>query len=227
MYYCKVFERYLRSSAPRPRRARTSMYDRKVFERYLRPDEERQLFATVAQYADVLAQRDLAWMRLLRQTGIRVGSLAGLTVDDARQALREKRLQVRGEHSKGGRGYSVLLNKKALTALRDLLRIRREIGRPDFGEAPLVVSRKNTGKGMSVRSFQDRMQHWRTAAGLSVEASPHWFRHTLAKRIVERSTAKDPRAIVQHALGHANIISGAVYTFPDREDLEQSMEEAS
>ena len=205
------------------------MYERKVFERYLRPDEERRLFAAVGNRAELLAQRDYAWMRLLRQTGIRVGSLAGLTVDDVRQALREKRLQVRDEIAKKDRGYVVHLNKKAVQALRDLLRIRRELGHPEIGDAPLVMSRKAgaTGKGMSVRAFQDRMQHWRQAAGLTVEASPHWWRHTLAKRLVERSTAKDPRTIVQHALGHASIVSGAVYTFPDRDDLQMAMEEAS
>lgn len=205
------------------------MYARKVFERYLRPQEERLLFGAVARFADVLAQRDHAWMRLLRQTGIRVGSLAGLTIGDARLALRDKRLQLRKAITKGELGYSVPLNKKAQTALRDLLRIRREQGQGFVDEAPLIVSRKYgaTQRGMSIRAFQDRMQHWRRIAGLPVEASPHWFRHTLAKRIVERSTAKDPRAIVQHALGHSNIISGAIYTFPDREDLENGLEEAS
>lgn len=219
------------------------MYERKVFERYLRPKEERQLFATVGNRADLLAQRDYAWLRLLRHTGIRVGSLAGLTVDDARLALaglksvkgkrfeelRGHRLRIRGAIAKGEHGYEMPLNKIALQALLDLLRIRRELGHAEIGDAPLVMSRKAgaTGKGMSVRAFQDRMQHWRQAAGLTVECSPHWLRHTLAKRIVERSTSTDPRAIVQHALGHSNIISGAIYTFPDREDIEQSMEEAS
>ena len=219
------------------------MYERKVFERYLRPDEERQLFATVGNRADLLAQRDYAWMRLLRQTAIRVGSLAGLTVEDARLALgglksvqgkrfadlRGHRLRVRNDIAKKKRGYEVALNKAALQALLDLLRIRRELGHAEIGDAPLVMSRsaRATGKGMSVRAFQDRMQHWREAAGLAVEASPHWFRHTLAKRIFERSTATDPRGAVQHALGHASIISGAVYTFPDRDELELTMEEAS
>ncbi|HFD81026.1 MAG TPA: site-specific integrase [Gammaproteobacteria bacterium] len=198
---------------------------RQVFERYLRSHEERRLLACVAKYGDPLARRDHAWMRLMRHTGLRVGSLAALTVEDAQEALRAHRFRVRAEAAKGGRGYQVPLNRKAEAALRDLLRIRRELGHPQTPEAPLVMSRNH--RGMSIRSYQARMRMWCARADLGVQASPHWFRHTLAKRIIERSTARDPRAIVQHALGHTSIVSTAVYTWPDRDDIERAMEEAS
>ena len=201
------------------------MHQRHVFERYLRPDEERRLLRFIARVNDIYAARDHAWMRLLRQTGLRIGSLARLTVGEAQDALREHRLVVAADKAKGGRGYSVLLNRRAQQALRDLLRIRREMGHAPVPDQPLIMSRNH--RAMSVRSYQSRMRNWVIAAGLGVEASPHWFRHTLAKRIIERSTARDPRAIVQHALGHANIVSTAVYTWPDRDDIERAMEEAS
>ena len=41
---------------------------RQVFERYLTVVEERRLLAHVAQFADLQARRDHAWMRALRQT---------------------------------------------------------------------------------------------------------------------------------------------------------------
>jgi site-specific recombinase XerD len=201
------------------------MYNRVVFERYLTEAEERQLMSYVGGLASLLARRDHAWMRLLRQTGIRVGSLAGLTVFDARQALKSHQIACEPDHAKGGRGYYAHANRRALQALRDLLSIRRELGHAEIPEAPLIMSRNH--RGMSVRSFQARMRQWTRAAGLEVEASPHWFRHTLAKRLVARSTARDPLGIVQHALGQSARSSTAIYTFPDREDLELAMEEAS
>lgn len=201
------------------------MYHRNVFERYLTQSEEKQLLATVAQYQEILARRDHAWMQLLRQTGIRVGTLAGLTVDDAREALRIRRMTVHADNAKGGHGYQVLVNRRAATALRTLLGIRREMGYAPIPDQPLVMSRNH--QGISVRSLQDRMRKWVLAAGITTPATPHYFRHTLAKRIIERSTASDPRAIVQHALGHSNIANSAIYTYPDRADLERSMEEAS
>ena len=198
---------------------------RKVFHRYLTEPQEKSLFTTVKQYAGIHARRDYAWMLLLRQTGIRVNPLAELTVDDARQALKSGYLHLRGETNKGGREHEVFLNTKAQAALRDLLAIRAEMGHIQEGDAPLIMSRKH--QGMSVRSFQARMKAWCLAAGLDCQASPHWFRHTLAKRIMQRSTAKDPRGIVQAALGHGHIQSTLIYTLPDKEEVAAAMREAA
>ncbi len=80
---------------------------------------------------------------------------------------------------------------------------------------------------MSIRSFQERVTHWCQVARLEVMVSPHWFRHTLAKRIMKNSTAQDPRGVVQGALCQKSINSTSIYTLPDREDIEQAMEEVS
>lgn len=193
-----------------------------VFTRYLKRDEERQLLAHVGQYNDVLARRDHAWMRLLRHTGIRVGSMAAITVGDARDAVAYQRLVLR--RVKGGRSYTVPLNKEARSAVRDLIRIRREQGHPMIADDALVMSRKR--QGLAIRSYQARMKGWIEAAGLDIAATPHWFRHTLAKRMVAQSTAQNPIGVVQGALGHRSPQSTAVYTKPDREDIERAMEEA-
>ena len=193
------------------------------FNRYLSISEERQLLNHVKQFADVLAQRDHAWMRLLRQTGVRVGALSQLTVWDARQALVNGNLLLRADIQKTDVDHSVFINRKARQALLDLLRLRKTMGHAEHPEAPLIMSRNH--RAMSVRSFQHRMQKWRESAGLPVDASPHWFRHTLAKRIMKNSTAEDPRGVVKVVLGHAEWSSTAVYTQPDKEDIQGVMEE--
>lgn len=198
---------------------------RRVFERYLRPEEERQLFKTIAQYADLQSQRDLVWMRFMRQTGIRVATMAGLNVSDAREAMTTHYLTLRPEITKGEHGGKIFVTKRGRAALRQLLRIRRQQGHAEQMDAPLVMSRKH--QRMSIRAYQQRMQHWGKVAGLSVKASPHWWRHTLAKRIMKCSTAQDPRGVAQVMLNHADIKSTAVYTLPDREDVEQALEEVS
>lgn len=199
-------------------------YHRAVFHRYLKRDEEQQLLSYVGQFRDVQARRDHAWMRFLRHTGLRVGSMAAITVEDARDALARQHLQVRGDTAKNGRGYVVPLNKSARSALSELLKIRREQGHPMIGGAPLVMSRK--GQALSVRSYQARAKKWVRESGLDVEATPHWFRHTLAKRVMAQSTAEDPRGIVAGALGHSDLRSTTVYTMPDREDVARGLEEA-
>lgn len=197
---------------------------RAVFERYLTPAEEKALFGYVAQFKDPLAHRDHGWMRLLRHTGIRVGSLAGLTCVDAVRGLETGYLVAADAHAKGKRGYRVPLNKAAQSALRDLLKVRRAMGFPPLPDEPLVITYR--GGGMSVRSYQSRMAQWREEAGLPVAASPHWFRHTLAKRVIAQSTARDPLGVVQAALGHSCRQSTAVYALPDREEVAHALEEA-
>lgn len=197
-----------------------------VFERYMTPREERQLFATVSRHGGILARRDHAWMRAMRFTGIRVGALSRLTVGDVREGLRTGYLELRPEIQKGKRRHKVYLaRRKARPAFRKLLSIRREMGYPEVDDGPLIMSRNH--RGMSVRSFQARMKFWREAAGLSVDVSPHWFRHTLAKRLMSQSTAENPLQVVQGVLGHASVSTTAVYTRPDREALEQALEDAS
>lgn len=196
-----------------------------TMERYLTPQEERQLFAAVSRINDIYAQRDYAWMRLLRNTGIRVGSLAALTVGDAEDGLATGNLPINPEFAKRGKGGHVPLNKNARNALRDLLRIRANMGHPKDRSGRLIMGRKH--RGLSVRSFQDRMKHWREEAGLPVQVSPHWFRHTLAMRIMENSTSANPLGVVKRVLLHSDISSTAIYTKPSREDVANSLEAAS
>ena len=204
---------------------------RRVFERYLREDEERRLFAALRRMAgtgnheQLIALRDYGWMRLLRYTGIRVGTLAGLTVGDAKEALCSHYLTLRPEITKGHRAGKVYCTRRALESLRVLLRVRRAQGQPDLMDAPLICSTKR--RAMSVRSFQTRMRYWAGEAGLEVRPSPHWWRHTLAKRLMRNSTADDPRAVVMHTLNHADINATVVYTMPDREDIERALDEVN
>lgn len=193
--------------------------------RYLTVSEEKTLFKTVDGVAGILAQRDGAWMLLLRQTGMRLGSLAGLTVADARHGLATNYLELKDEHAKRGNGYQVFLNKTSKSCLRVLLRNRTEMGYTAEPDMPLVMGRNH--KGLSIRSFQSRMRIWVDMSCIAMPASPHWFRHTLAMRIMAQSTANNKLGIVQSALGHHTADATMIYTRPNREDIALAMEEAS
>lgn len=198
---------------------------RKVFERYLTEKEELLLFKHIARFSgDVLAQRDHAWMTFLRHTGLRVGTLAQLTVADARAMLASDTVHVDDSIAKGHRGYETPLKKAAAAALRKLLSIRREQGFENAAGEPLIMSQRR--RALSVRSLQARMKFWVRDAKLPVDASPHWLRHTLAKRIMANSEARDPGAIVQIALGHRHRETTAIYTLPDRAEVRAALEAA-
>lgn len=221
---------------------------RKDFNRYYTEAEEKSLFKILRNTDNVLAKRDLAWMQLLRFTGIRIGILAGkilknesgrkngkgealtlqeanstpgvgriigLTVGEAKNALQTGYLTHRPDISKTKSSGHVFLTKNAKTALNELLKVRRQMGYAENADDQLILGQKNNG--LSTRQFQERFSYWANLAGL--EGSPHWMRHTTAKRIMKNSTAENPTAIVQNILDHKSINSTTVYTNPDKEDI--------
>ena len=167
-------------------------------DKYFTEEEERTLFVTIDKVKGAIAERDWAWMYLLRHTGIRIGALAGLTIADARNGLATGRLELKAVHAKREQAHEVPLNKKAKIALRKLIRAVQERGYTASPEQALVMGRNN--KGLSIRSFQSRMSHWVEMSGLNLKATPHWFRHTCAIRIMNQSTARNPLNIVSAAV---------------------------
>lgn len=198
-----------------------------IFRRYLTATEERQLWRALSQYGSWLARRDRAIFKVLRLTGIRVGTLCKMTVGDALRVPSDGVLVLRGEICKRGRGYKAPASKAARAALRELLKLRRERGLAQIPGEPLLCSSRGRRAGMTVRQVEKRMAFWREQAGLDASATPHWWRHTLAKRVLERSEARDPLRIVSALLGHSRVDTSLIYTQPDREDLADAVELAS
>lgn len=192
-----------------------------TFEKYFTRDEERRLFSTVRKFrAEILARRDLHVMLVMRQSGGRVGSIAGLNVGDAQRAITDHKLKF--NRAKGSRPYEIYANRVCRRALRELLRVRQAQGYTNTDpSAPLIMSRNHNR--ISVRSLQARVKSWCTAAGI-FHGTPHVFRHTLGKRIVETSESPEPLRIAQRALGHRNINTTLIYAAPDRDAVRDAME---
>ncbi|MGI9832236.1 tyrosine-type recombinase/integrase [Vibrio vulnificus] len=214
------------------------------FLHYFTEQEEKLLFNTVKQTYGIYAQRDYYWMLLMRETAVRLGVLAGpdadkakrfnlpmvgLTVGEAEQSLEEGYLIYRSENAKNQKKHPIALNKSAIHALKQLLKIHVEMSQgiewdtPRL-ERPLFLSRNR--QAMSRRSFQSRFSTWCRLANVP-EGTPHWLRHSWAKRYLERTTSPDALRRVQAVLGHSNIATTSVYTTPDRESLSSAMREAS
>ncbi len=191
--------------------------------KYFLDREIKQLFKHVKKVNDLLAQRDLVWMKFLYHTGVRIGYFAALSVLDGKEIIRTGRLDLPAV--KGGKKGRVRVAKAAIQDMRALLRIRKKMGYPDLPEAPLVYSRNHDR--MAVRSYQASVAYWVTDAGLDLKASPHWFRHTFARNFLARTTAPIDRALVllQHQLNHKSINSTMQYLRPGRDEIEQAMDD--
>jgi integrase/recombinase XerC len=169
------------------------------------------LDATVESLADRGAHglRDLAILELLYATGIRVGELAGLDIDDLDRERRVVRV-----FGKGRKERSVPYGLPAADAVGLWL----ERGRPELavdtsGAALFLGARGGRIDQRAVR----RMVHERLAAvDGAPDLGPHGLRHTAATHLLEGGA--DLRS-VQEILGHASLGTTQIYTHVSNERL--------
>ena len=181
----------------------------------LRQDEVQALLdaaTTAASSQGPVGLRDAAALELLYATGIRVGELVGLDVDD----LDTERglLRVLG---KGSKQRSVPYGRPAHDAVvRWLTSGRPAFARASSGPALLLGMRGGRWDPRGVR----RMVHERIA-GIegAPDIGPHGLRHTAATHLLEGGA--DLRS-VQEILGHASLATTQIYTHVSSEPQRQA-----
>jgi integrase/recombinase XerC len=157
--------------------------------------------------ADPLAARDQAIMELFYSSGLRLRELTGLDLP----ALDLKDCTVRID-GKGGKTRIVPIGRFARLALEQWLRQRAAL--PRLEGAAVFVGQ--SGRRLSPRAVQLRVDTWARRSGLNLHVHPHMFRHSCATHLLESSA--DLRG-VQELLGHAAIATTQIYTHVDFQHL--------
>ena len=195
---------------PRPHR---------VLPAVLRQDQAEQLLdrsGEAAATAEPRALRDHAVLELLYATGIRVGELVGLDLDDL--DLERRVVRVIG---KGDKERSVPLGLPAERAVRRWLADGRPhlLGRHS-GPALFLGSRGGRLDQRAVRTLvHERLAEVPDAADLG----PHGLRHSAATHLLEGGA--DLRS-VQELLGHATLATTQIYTHVSVERLKRAYDQA-
>ena len=157
----------------------------------------------------VASQRDRAMFELLYSSGLRLGELVSLNVDDGRLDLSQGEVTVTG---KGAKTRTVPVGAKAREALRGWFSIRSQIAAP--GEKALFVGGR--GRRIAPAVVGARLRAWARRRGLNESVHPHMLRHSFATHLLQSS--QDLRA-VQEMLGHSSISTTQVYTHLDFQAL--------
>jgi site-specific recombinase XerD len=164
------------------------------------------------------SSRDRAIVQLLMLTGVRIGELAALEVEDVRLTQRTGELVIR--HGKGDRRRLVPLSRPARAALREWLADRiAHRSQPSLKTGPLWISR--TGEQMSVRSLGKIVSAVMDRAG--IEDSAHALRHTVATRLVRDH--RHDLVLVADILGHADVKTTRHYARSGLEDRRAALED--
>jgi integrase/recombinase XerC len=162
------------------------------------------------------ALRDVAVLELLYASGIRVGELVGLDVDDLDPARRVVRV-----FGKGRKERMAPYGVPAATAIQGWL----DHGRPRLvrrGSGPALFLGARGGR-LDQRAVRT-MVHARLAdVPGAPDSGPHGLRHTAATHLLEGGA--DLRA-VQEILGHASLATTQLYTHVTTERLRAAYHQA-
>ena len=153
--------------------------------------------------------------KLLYGSGLRVGEVAGLTLD--RVDLDRERVLVLG---KGSKEREVPMSDHAVDALSAYLAGGRAAMAPE-GSSGLFFNRRR--KRFSERDIRTMVEQYvgRVLPGRRV--TPHTLRHSYATHLLEGGA--DIRA-VQELLGHASVATTQRYTHVSRRRLFEAYEQA-
>ena len=185
----------------------------------LRADEARTLVEAAAVAADdgsPIGLRDVAVLELLYATGIRVGELVGLDVDDVDRERNVVRVL-----GKGRKERTVPFGQPAARAVDAWLAHGRPVlARPGSGPALLLGARGGRLDQRVVRSAVHRLV---AAVPGAPDIGPHGLRHTAATHLLEGGA--DLRT-VQEMLGHASLATTQRYTHVTTERLRSAYRQA-
>ncbi len=184
----------------------------------LKQDEASELLDLAGVRADdddPIHVRDRAVLELLYASGIRVGELVGLDVDDV--DLRQSVARVMG---KGSKERVVPFGAPAARAIEDWLAVRGRVVTPTSGAALFLGRRGARVDPRQVRTLvHEILSHLPHAPDLG----PHGLRHSAATHLLEGGA--DLR-VVQELLGHASLATTQIYTHVSVDRLRQSYEQA-
>jgi integrase/recombinase XerC len=173
--------------------------------RTMAPEEQGRLLDTLAKAEGYEAERDHALFRTMLATGIRVGSVVNLEVEDVDLNAGEITI-----HTKGDRIERVFLGKEIADHLRCWI--------ADRTTGPLFPTRD--GRRLTARQVARRLAGWIEKAAISRRASPHTLRHSFAMQLYRKT---GDILLVREALRHRSIASTLVYARVDGERLRRAM----
>lgn len=151
--------------------------------------------------------RDKAIVELLFATGLRVGELSAIDVDDF--ISDDAAFRVRGKGRKERLAF--IVDKVASKTHRDYLRARRKLA---TDSCALFVNA--SGKRLSTQGIANVIKRIQMDSKVTRHVTPHMLRHTVATLLLRNGT--DIR-VVQEFLGHASIATTQRYTHVAKEHL--------
>jgi len=218
----RVFTAWLQRSGLAPRDVGATLGSpkaRRTLPPVLRTDEASDLIRAAAGLADdgsPTGLRDVAMLELLYATGIRVGELVGLDVDDLDRDRNVVRVL-----GKGRKERTVPFGHPAARAVDRWLAEGRPALRVEGAGAALFLGAR--GKRIDQRAVRTLVHRRIADVPGAPDIGPHGLRHTAATHLLEGGA--DLRS-VQELLGHASLATTQLYTHVTTDRLRAAYRQA-
>lgn len=151
-----------------------------------------------------LVRRDRAILELFYASGLRIGELTGLSVDQV--DLQRGLVRVLG---KGRKERIVPVGRAALAALSSYQEVRGSLQRPGDGAQPAPLFLNAQGGRLGPRGVSQVVLRNLVASGLGKKITTHGLRHSFATHLLDAGA--DLR-VIQELLGHARLSTTQRYT---------------
>jgi integrase/recombinase XerD len=153
------------------------------------------------------AFRDITILEVFFATGMRVGEVSAINVEDISDP--EGSIRIHGKGGKERLGFVV--DKSALDILGEYRKARNRIGADNF-----AFFLNSSGQRLSTQGIANIIKKLRLKSGIERHVTPHMLRHTVATMLLRNGV--DIR-IVQEFLGHASITTTQRYTHVSKEHM--------
>lgn len=190
----------------------------KALPRAITPEEVDELLEQPARKTSPEAKRDAAMLEILYGTGMRVSELVSLDIDCVYLDGRNPFVRCLG---KGARERTIVMNERAVQALREYLEDARPYLVTDRRERALFVNRR--GERLTRQGLWLILKQYVKASNLRGRVTPHTLRHSFATHLLRGGASLRN---VQELLGHANISSTQIYTHIATDHLKQAYDKA-
>jgi site-specific recombinase XerD len=202
-------EHFVESSVFRAIKDVTLVRQQKLAPKALSQAEVRRLLKEVELRADV---RDQAVIYTLLYTGLRVGELAHLRIEDVAVSERKGTIVVRGDHAKGGKQREVPVPREARQRLTAYLH------QHPTGKGSLFFGQRGALGEDAIGRIVGKYATWARLEGVT----PHVLRHTFSYNYLEK-TGNDLIGLAT-ILGHDNVTTTQICTQKPLGALQEEIE---
>lgn len=161
--------------------------------------------------------RNGAMAIVMLETGIRVGELCGLRIDDLWYAEQPvENLVVRKEIAKNKKERQIPISRKLSETIKMMASMLWSPKKASAGSYAFFA--RTPANPLTTRSVE-RVILDAGKSAFNLEVTPHMLRHTFGSKMMRKTNAR----IVQALLGHSSLQSTQIYMHPNSEDLKKAI----